>query len=138
MAIGIRFSTVSLIMAAFLLIQLITLSSCSRDLRAGNHWINGMQLRSEHRYDDAIREFNIAINIYPEYDMNYVARGETYYIKKEYDKAIGDFNIAIALNPKRDLAYSHRGDAYIGRKEYDKAISDFDRAIELDPNLEIA
>ena len=97
-------------------------------------YFKGVACQLKRRWDEAIDEYNKAIEINPEYACAYNARGHAYYIKGQYDKAISDFTKAIKLNPRNAEAYNDRGITYDeGKSEYDKAISDFTKAIELNP-----
>jgi tetratricopeptide (TPR) repeat protein len=98
------------------------------------HYNQGVDLQEQGRYDEAIEEYNKAIELNPEFVEAYQKRGGIYNAEKnEFDKAIADFDKAIKLDPEFALAYTGRGMAYAFKHEFDKAIADFDKAIKLDP-----
>lgn len=107
----------------------------------------------QEKYDEAIKSFNKALELYPEYDQAYAGRGGTYYMityrggykEKEFgkakldkvlDKAIADLNEALRLNPKNAYAYSNRAQAYFMYKkdEMTQAIADYTEALRLNPD----
>jgi len=84
-------------------------------------------------YDQAISDFNRALELNPKDVKAYYNRGLAYYQKGEYDQAISDFNKALEINPIDAKAYYIRGLAYYQKGEYDQAISDYTKALELNP-----
>jgi tetratricopeptide (TPR) repeat protein len=101
--------------------------------QAVEHNNKGVALADEGRYDEAIAEYNKAIELDPKYALAYSNRGSTYYDKKQYDLAIADSSKAIELDPNYSNAYYIRGSAYYVKKQYDLAIADYTIAIKLDP-----
>ena len=83
--------------------------------------------------DNAIADFDSAIELNPEDPDAWWWRGSAYFEKEDYDKAIADFTQAIELKPENPNAYLGRGIAYLRKENYDKAIADFTQAIELKP-----
>ncbi len=100
---------------------------------AQEHNQNGLAYSKEGRLDEAILEYNKAINLEPGYAQAYNNRGHAYYNKGNYDQTITDCTRAIELDPSLALAYNTRGIAYQAKGDYEKAMADFNRAIHLDP-----
>jgi len=96
----------------------------------------GEQRAGEHDFDGAIREYNQALLLKPEYAEAYNDRGHAYYWKWQYDNAIADFTKAIELRPVYPNAFNNRGAAYMasGRSRA-LAIADFDQALRLKPDF---
>lgn len=90
--------------------------------------------RMMNRYDEALADFNWAIELDPKYAFAIASRGATYRMMNRYDKALADLNRAIKLDPKYAFGFYNRGETYRMMNRYDEALADFDRAIELDPN----
>jgi len=90
-------------------------------------------------YDEAIKNFDRAIQLYIELDLEkpevYNHRGETYRSKGDYDLAIKDFNKSIELDKDIAKSWNYLGYAYYGKGDYDKAIENFNKAIEIDKYL---
>lgn len=53
-----------------------------------------------HQYEQAISDFNKALEINPKYADAYYNRGYTYYLKEEYEKSWEDINKAQDLGFK--------------------------------------
>lgn len=95
------------------------------------HLFKGGACRLKGQTDEAIVEYNKALEISPKLAMAYYARGKAYCIKRQYDHGISDLNKAIELNPRFHSAYLQRGFSYAeGKGQFDKAISDYTKAIE--------
>ena len=84
------------------------------------------------KYDEAIRYYDDAIALHPEFDQAYYARGMAYSDKEDFEMAVEDFTRAIELNPDFILSYTERGFNRIRTGDYDGAISDYNWAIEHD------
>lgn len=79
--------------------------------------------------DEAINEYNKAIEINPRLAIAYINRGRTYVQGKgQYDQAISDCSKALEIDPIYALAYSNRAIGYYFKKEYDKAWDDVNKA----------
>ncbi len=93
-----------------------------------------VKLIQHERYERAIADINLSIQLEPHKADHYYRRGKNYVWKGEYAQAIADFNQALQLAPGRAHYYFERSLCYLFRHESEPAIADFDRAIALDPN----
>lgn len=84
-------------------------------------------------FDDAIADYNHAIELDPKNSRLYVSRGGAKERKGDHDGAEADANRAIELDPLSSAAYIILGNARYGRNDLDKAVDDYNRAIQLDP-----
>jgi len=91
----------------------------------------GMANDKEGLYDQAISDYNKALEIDPKYAEAYNNRGVVYRRKGQYDRAISDYNKALEINPRDAEAYNNRGVAYSIKGQYDRAISDYSQAVEI-------
>lgn len=82
-------------------------------------------------YQQAVNDFNQAIEINPNYPASYHGIGEVYYELKNYSQALSYFTKAIQLDSNFVAAYNDRGKCYLDSKNYRKAINDFTKVIEL-------
>jgi tetratricopeptide (TPR) repeat protein len=62
------------------------------------------------RYEEALKDFDQAIELNPKYLLAIAYRGETYGLMKRYEEALKNFDQAIELNPKLDWAIASRGE----------------------------
>lgn len=81
-------------------------------------------------YQKAIRDYNEAIILRPEY-FNYINRGLVHYYNNDYKNALNDYNKAIELSPNYYLTYNNRGLLYYKTGNYQKALKDYDQCIAL-------
>jgi tetratricopeptide (TPR) repeat protein len=82
-------------------------------------------------YDQALQDFNKALQLKPNDPALITFRGITYYAKGNNDKAIQDFDAAIKINPNFGRAYYQRGMVYDNLEKYDKAVADLKNAKRL-------
>jgi lipoprotein NlpI len=85
-------------------------------------------------YQQAIADFDRAIEINPKYAGIYYNRGSAYQFLGNYQQAIGDFNKAIEIMPKYVEAYNALGMVHVALGNVMQAIADFDKAIEINPD----
>src|SRR5262249_59778478 len=106
---------------------------------AYEHLKRGEALAGAHQYDEAIAEYEQAIQLKADYAEAYNDRGFAYYLrgsKGSTERAIADYTRAIALRPAYPKAFNNRGVAYMaGGYGGAKAVADFDPAIGLKPKL---
>ena len=89
-------------------------------------------------YNEAIANYNQAIEINPKYELAFYDRGLAYIAKGEYTAAIKDCDEVIKFNPNYIDAYISRGSIRRFLKEYNTAIEDYNEAIKIDPENENA
>jgi len=95
----------------------------------------GVAYAKLNKYEQAIKDYDRAIELNPALAEVYNNRGITYAELNKYDQAIEDYDKAIELNPNYADAYNNRGITYTKLNKYEQAIEDYNRAIELKPNL---
>ena len=90
------------------------------------------------KYQQAIDNFNEAIELDPEYADVYNNRGVAYAILGDNDQAIADFNKVLEIEPNDTQAYLNRGLTYKTLGQINEAIIDYERALELstDPDVQ--
>jgi tetratricopeptide (TPR) repeat protein len=67
----------------------------------------GIAFAEKGQYDQAISDFNQALEINPRYNKAYNNRGIVYRLRGQYHQAISDFNRSIAINPLDAEAYNN-------------------------------
>jgi tetratricopeptide (TPR) repeat protein len=91
----------------------------------------GNLLRDNNRPDEALKDYNKAIELNPRFAIAYFNRGTLFKNVKRNDEALKDFNKAIELDPSYAKAYCNRGIVFYNEKRYQEAIINYSKAIEL-------
>jgi tetratricopeptide (TPR) repeat protein len=86
------------------------------------------------RYDDALVDFNDAVELNPKLTWAIASRGDTYRSMGRQRDAIADFNRAIEQIPTLAWAIAARGICWRSLGHLREALRNFDAAIELDAN----
>jgi tetratricopeptide (TPR) repeat protein len=79
----------------------------------------------------ALKDYNSAIAVAPDYQYAYVTRCETRLELGEAAGALADCDTAVRLDGTDGLAYEDRGDVQFELDAYDLALLDYDKAISL-------
>ncbi|MDX3353295.1 tetratricopeptide repeat protein, partial [Streptomyces sp. ME01-24h] len=95
----------------------------------------GQTYHAMERYDEALADFNRAIEISPEYVWAITNRGETYRDMERYDEALADFNRAIEIRPTNTWPITSRGETYRLMERWDDARRDIELALAINPEL---
>ena len=85
-------------------------------------------------YSEAIRRFNRAIVLKPDFAGSYYNLGLVFELTDQSEKAIEYFTRTIELMPDYADAYLKRGDACKKLNRFNDAITDYDKAIALKPD----
>jgi tetratricopeptide (TPR) repeat protein len=93
----------------------------------------GISHLENEQIDDAISDFNKAIELNAGFAAAYIYRGIAHYKQGQFNQAISDYNKAIEINPEYAEVYYNRGDAFGKKGRFDQAISDYNKAIEINP-----
>ena len=86
------------------------------------------------QYEDAITNYDKAVQLKPDYVNAYISRGATKGQLRQYSAAIVDYDTAIRLKPDYAEAYYLRGLLKGALQQFNAAITDFDMAIQLKPD----
>ena len=84
-------------------------------------------------YEEAIDNYNKAIDINPFNTINLSCRAAAYVSMKEFEKAINDYNQAIELDPFDPQLFFNRGLALTNSGQTNNAIKDFEECLTIDP-----
>ncbi|MDP2937289.1 MAG: serine/threonine-protein kinase [Dehalococcoidia bacterium] len=97
-------------------------------------WSNkGVSLHSLGRYDEAIRCYDRALELDPQYAAAWINKGNSLHSLGRYDEAIRCYDRALELDPQYAAASNNKGNSLHSLGRYDEAICCCDRALELDP-----
>jgi tetratricopeptide (TPR) repeat protein len=83
------------------------------------------------RYEEAIAEFQKAVDANPDIAVGYDALGHASAMSGDPDRAISMLEKAIDLDEEYALAHAHLGRVYYTRLNWEEAVLSFDRAFEL-------
>jgi tetratricopeptide (TPR) repeat protein len=93
----------------------------------------GLARQTKREYDQAIQDFDQAIQLAPKYAAVFFLRGVSYRTKHDYDNAIFDYDQAIQLDPKLPAPWNSRCELRARRGDLANALSDCDEAVKLAP-----
>lgn len=97
-----------------------------------NDYFNkGLAKAQENDFKGAIIDFNMSIELNPQFAEAYYNRGSARFRLQDNKGAIEDFNKAILINPTFTQAYYNRGVVKVQLQDYKGALPDFNKTIEL-------
>ena len=99
------------------------------------YWLKqGLELRYNAKNNqEALKAFDKAIEIDPNYGRAYAFRAAIYNDWNRYPEALRDSEQAVKLDPNYFVGVTGRGVAHTGMGNYREGIRDFNKAIELEP-----
>ena len=92
----------------------------------------GVAYMRQKKFDQALDDFNKAIEINSKFASAYHNRGMAFSGKGRHEKAVDEFSKVIEMNPNSPVLYKDRGTAYAKLGEYGLAKRDLEKSIELD------
>src|SRR5882724_1238725 len=93
-----------------------------------DYFKSGLANDSLHRFKDAVKDFDKAIELKTNADLYYY-RANARFELKEYKEAVSDYSKAIEMNSNYFEAFYNRGNTRFEMKDYSSAIEDFDKAL---------
>lgn len=93
--------------------------------------LRGVARHNLNKYDDAISDFNIAIERNPRFTFAYKCRADSLLAIERFQEAIDDYSQAIELQVSSSGLYSNRASAYRKADRMEDALSDYSVAIHL-------
>lgn len=91
----------------------------------------GLNYMRSKDYDNAIKEFTLAIEKFPQYDVAYSNRAVAYMHQSKFNKALDDLKKAEEINPNNPTVHYNFVALYSMQKQLDRALDSLDRALEL-------
>lgn len=92
----------------------------------------GKALSKKKKYREAVKQFDLAIKLAPNYDAAYYNRAFCLNKLGEIQRAVKDMDTAILLSPKGDY-YCNRGFYKSRLERYPEAVRDYEKAIKKNP-----
>ncbi|MCE0497564.1 MAG: tetratricopeptide repeat protein [Methylacidiphilales bacterium] len=87
------------------------------------------------RVDEAIGQFQKALEINPNYDLAHNSLGSAFLQKGQVDEAMFQFQKAVEINPTYAEAYYNLGLALSQKGRVDEAIVQYQKALKINPNF---
>ena len=87
-----------------------------------------MRLRDNNKLDEALRDYNKAVELKPNSRVAYYNRGNLFRNQERNDEALNDYSKAITLKPDFAEAYVNRGIIKLNSGKKDSACIDFQKA----------
>jgi tetratricopeptide (TPR) repeat protein len=91
----------------------------------------GMDLTKNQAYDEAIREFTLAIEKYPNFEISYSNRASVFLIQNKFDKAMEDLEKASSINPDNPVVHYNFASLYSLQNQPDRSLASLDKALKL-------
>lgn len=102
-------------------------------LAAVVHKHRGMAYFSESRYEEAIADFGLALELNPNCYKSAYFRGVTRSVVGEYGAGIEDFSRSLRINPYQFYALYRRAQCYWHLGDLPKALGDCEESLKIDP-----
>jgi len=104
------------------------------DFQKRDLYKRGVNYMSNEKFQDAVRSFDLALRIDPQYVDAWIKRGYAHFHLGEYTVAIRSYDRALEIDVNNAEAWNMKGLAYYKMKNYDKAIECCEKAIDINPN----
>lgn len=123
-------------------IQKLNIESADKELgqnalSAPTYCKRAKSLCSEKQYQQALDDYNRALQLSPEYADALRGRGETYFGLKEYQKSIPDFTEALRLNANDTDALRGRSFSYSCLGQWQEALDDMTLAMKFNQSNDL-
>ncbi|MBF0464367.1 MAG: tetratricopeptide repeat protein [Nitrospirae bacterium] len=95
------------------------------------HILLGNVYLSNKRFDDAAKQYKIALKLKPDDPINHNNIGNIYLRNGDVNSAFSEFSEAIRLKPDYAEAHNNLGNVYIAKKDLEKAFAQFEKAVNI-------
>ncbi|MDC0231226.1 tetratricopeptide repeat protein [Aureispira] len=108
-------------------------------MRGHNLQTQGQKEKAYEFFQNAIKNYNLALELNPTKGSTYFNRAVTYSILRDHPRAIEDYTNAMKYAPEQSPnALVNRGISYKQLGQTDKAIADFQKALKYNPDQKLA
>lgn len=124
------------IQKAILLLALVFFAvSCAASLvkrkeESDVHYRLGVVQLNDRNYSEALKEFTVAVEKYPDEPTYHNGLGLAYFARAMNNEAIEQFTEAVRIDPKFSDGYLHLSAVYLSEKRWDDAIAAADGAVK--------
>lgn len=101
------------------------MSACGEQ-EAFQAYERGKHALVRNRLQDALSQFDRALELDSSFAKAYLARGQIYWRQQQHEQAIPDLSRAIELDPHLFWGYYLRGASRIALERYEQSLTDFD------------
>lgn len=98
------------------------------------HFFMGNAYFAAAKYDSAVAQYKLAVELKEDYSKAWVNMGIAYDTARNRRAARESYERAIELNPEDVLAYCHLGFNYFSSGDGEKAMELYQKALSIDPN----
>ncbi len=99
-----------------------------------SHYLLGCYYQQKGRHNEAIREFDKAIDVDPGSARAYNGKGVSCDKLRDFERAVRSYDMALKIDPSIDYIHNNLGYSYLLQGNYDAAIASFKKALALDGN----
>jgi tetratricopeptide (TPR) repeat protein len=114
------------------------IADCTRAIElaptVANRVNRGNAYATMHRDDEALADFDMALQSEPRNLPALLGRANTDYSRKRLAAALDDYTRAIDADPHSAITYFKRGNIHLDLMEFDFAFADYTESLKLDPN----
>ena len=99
-----------------------------------NDWLNkGNSLADQSKYDEALKAYDEAIRLDPNYAAAWNNKGNSLADQSKYDEALKAYDEAIRLDPNFAQAWYNKGNTLIFQGKFEDASISWEEALKLNP-----
>jgi tetratricopeptide (TPR) repeat protein len=96
----------------------------------------GAKVMGPGTYDESIRHFDRAVELWPDYAEAYLLRAVAEHGASQPGSALADLDKALDLDPVSTRAHNERGQIYLENGNLQKAIIEFSKSLQVQPTLD--
>jgi putative GTP pyrophosphokinase len=111
----------------------ILASKPAKEVGSVLHRHRGMAYFSKGKYQEAVADFNRALELDPRCAQAAYFRGVVRTVLEDYGGALSDYDLSLSINPFQHFALYRRAQAYWHIGDYAKALADCESALRLEP-----
>jgi len=95
--------------------------------------VNGLRHYKGQRFQEAIDEFNKAIELYPDFKEAYSILGNAYFRNHMYAEAAQCYDRVKQMDARDTTAYENMGVIYANRGDFQEAVREWEELLKIDP-----
>lgn len=111
----------------------ILASAPPKEVKAVLHKHRGMAYFSESLYDQAIADFDLALEYDPRCYKAAYFRGVVRSVQEDYGTALLDYDLSLSINPFQAYTHYRRAQVYWHLGDYPKVVADCDSTLRIEP-----